>query len=119
ANSNSEENDMATNNSGDKTVQDVFDDMTEEQKNVVYFMIGTALEEAGVTEEDGEKTNTVSQSSDGTPFISHKEAFEMTRNVFEMANSGSFGGSLEHAREQKTLSHSEVSSIVDEAKKVG
>ena len=119
ANSNSEENDMATNNSGDKTVQDVFDDMTEEQKNVVYFMIGTALEEAGVSEEDDEPTKSVSQSSDGTPFISHKEAFEMTRNVFEMANSGSFGESLEHSNTSKSLSHSEVSSIVNEAKKVG
>lgn len=119
ANSNSEENDMATNNSGDKTVQDVFDDMTEEQKNVVYFMIGTALEEAGVSEKDNENSNTVSQSSDGTPFISHKEAFEMTRNVFEMANSGSFGESLEHSNESKSLSHGEVSSIVNEAKKIG
>lgn len=119
ANSNSEENDMATNNSSDKTVQDVFDDMTEEQKNVVYFMIGTALEEAGVSEEDDEPTKSVSQSSDGTPFISHKEAFEMTRNVFEMANSGSFGESLEHSNTSKSLSHSEVSSIVDEAKKIG
>lgn len=119
ANSNSEENDMATNNSSDKTVQDVFDDMTEEQKNVVYFMIGTALEEAGVSEEDDEPTKSVSQSSDGTPFISHKEAFEMTRNVFEMANSGSFGESLEHSNTSKSLSHSEVSSIVNEAKKIG
>lgn len=120
ANSNSEENDMATNNSSDKTVQDVFDDMTEEQKNVVYFMIGTALEEAGVSEEDDdESTESVSQSSDGTPFISHKEAFEMTRNVFEMANSGSFGESLEHSNTSKSLSHSEVSSIVNEAKKIG
>ena len=119
ANSNSEENDMATNNSSDKTVQDVFDDMTEEQKNVVYFMIGTALEEAGVSEEDDESTESVSQSSDGTPFISHKEAFEMTRNVFEMANSGSFGESLEHSNESKSLSHGEVSSIVNEAKKIG
>ena len=119
ANSNSEENDMATNNSSDKTVQDVFDDMTEEQKNVVYFMIGTALEEAGVSEEDDAPTESVSQSSDGTPFISHKEAFEMTRNVFEMANSGSFGESLEHSNTSKSLSHSEVSSIVNEAKKIG
>ena len=119
ANSNSEENDMATNNSSDKTVQDVFDNMTEEQKNVVYFMIGTALEEAGVTEEDDAPTESVSQSSDGTPFISHKEAFEMTRNVFEMANSGSFGESLEHSNTSKSLSHSEVSSIVNEAKKIG
>ena len=30
----------------EKTVKDVFDSMTEEQKNVVYFMIGQALEDA-------------------------------------------------------------------------
>ena len=43
----------------------------------------------------------------------------MTRNVFEMANSGSFGESLEHSNTSKSLSHSEVSSIVNEAKKIG
>lgn len=36
----------------EKTVQDVFDELTEEQKNVVYFMIGQALEDAGVDVED-------------------------------------------------------------------
>ena len=39
-------------NSGEKTVQDVFDSMTEEQKNVCYFMIGQALEDAGVDVDD-------------------------------------------------------------------
>ena len=41
-----------TNNGGEKTVQDVFDSMTEEQKNVCYFMIGQALEDAGVDVDD-------------------------------------------------------------------
>lgn len=41
--------DMADN---EKTVQDVFDELTEEQKNVVYFMIGQALEDAGVDVDD-------------------------------------------------------------------
>lgn len=46
---------MAENN--EKTVQEVFDEMTEEQKTVVYAMIGQALEDAGAnedSEEDGE-----------------------------------------------------------------
>lgn len=30
----------------ERTVKDVFDEMTEEQKNVVYFMVGQALEDA-------------------------------------------------------------------------
>lgn len=36
----------------EKTVQDVFDEMTEEQQNVVYAMVGMALEEAGVDADD-------------------------------------------------------------------
>lgn len=36
----------------EKTVQDVFDEMTEEQQNVVYAMVGMALEEAGVDPDD-------------------------------------------------------------------
>ena len=30
----------------EKTVQEIFDEMTEEQKNVVYFMVGQALEDS-------------------------------------------------------------------------
>lgn len=33
-------------NQNEKTVKDVFDELTEEQKQVVYFMIGKAVEEA-------------------------------------------------------------------------
>ena len=114
-NTKTQENNMPTNNS-DKTVQDVFDEMTEEQQNVVYFMVGAALEDAGVTDDDNAS---VAQSDDGTPFISHKEAFEMTRNVFEMANSGS--GSLQHddGDHRVTLSHSDVQEIVQDAKRMG
>ena len=36
----------------EKTVKDVFDTLTEEQKTVVYALIGQALEDAGVSDED-------------------------------------------------------------------
>lgn len=39
---------------GEKTVADVFNTLNEEQKTVVYAMIGQALEDAGVTDEDEE-----------------------------------------------------------------
>ena len=39
----------------EKTVKDVFDSMTEEQKNVVYFMIGKALEDKGGQDDDDEE----------------------------------------------------------------
>ena len=42
---------MAENNN-EKTVADVFNTLTEEQKTVVYAMIGQALEDAGVEDED-------------------------------------------------------------------
>lgn len=38
----------------EKTVKDVFNELTEEQKNVVYFMIGQALEDAGVNPDEEE-----------------------------------------------------------------
>ena len=43
-----EEDDMAgSNESGEKTIQDVIDSMNEEQKNVLYYMVGQALEDKG------------------------------------------------------------------------
>src|SRR5690606_36310052 len=36
----------------DKTVKDVFDTLSEEQKNVVYYMIGQALEDAEAEHSD-------------------------------------------------------------------
>ena len=46
-----------TSNGGEKTVADVFNTLNEEQKDVVYFMIGQALEDAGVDDEDDEGGN--------------------------------------------------------------
>ena len=42
--------DMA--NEQERTVADVFDEMTDEQKTVVYALIGQALEDAGVEDDD-------------------------------------------------------------------
>ena len=53
----------------EKTVKDVFDTLTEEQKNVVYFMIGKALEDKDGDTEKEEKKD--------------KEEPEMAHNVFE------------------------------------
>lgn len=45
----------AAKNDDEKTVADVFNTLTEEQKTVVYAMIGQALEEAGVNTDDEDK----------------------------------------------------------------
>lgn len=53
---NKEKDDVKTEQK-EKTVKDVFDEFTEEQKQVVYFMIGQALEEAkGGSDDDDEDT---------------------------------------------------------------
>ena len=62
--------DMETNkNNNNKTVEDVINSMTEEQQNVMYAIIGQALEDAGIdTNEEGDdedmKHNIFSDSDD-------------------------------------------------------
>jgi hypothetical protein len=90
----------------EETVKDVFDSMSEKQKNVVYFMIGEALDGAGDSE---------LQQSDTTDHIAHaiQEGFNtMSRNAFE-------NGSATATAEHRTLSHSELETIVADAQKIG
>ena len=60
----------------EKTVQDVFNELTEEQKNVVYYMIGEALKSKGAGNEDGGsdmKHNAFDVDSNSTNFLSHDD----------------------------------------------
>ena len=75
----------------EKTVGEVFDTLTEEQKTVVYALIGQALEEAGVKEED------------------EGEEKEMKHNVFESDMNDN----------ENVLSHSEMEAIFADAKRCG
>lgn len=93
-----------------KTVQDVFDDMTEEQQNVVYYMIGAALDEGGSDED--EESDDAEHSDYSEDYIEHQEGDNMTRNVFEQN-----GGSQEAAR--PSLSHDQLQTIVKDAERVG
>ena len=75
----------------ERTVKDVFDSFTEEQKNVVYFMIGQALQDAGVEAEE---------SDEG-------EKEEMKHNVFE------------NDTPNNALSHEDMQTIFADAKRMG
>lgn len=44
--------DKKADTSGDRTVQDVINDMTDEQKTVMYAMVGQALEQSGTNSDD-------------------------------------------------------------------
>jgi hypothetical protein len=107
------------------TVQEVYDSMSEEQKEVVHYMIGAALSSSTekVTHSDSnpdeKKTDEKSdKTSEKEPELVHhkvddeEEGRRMTRNVFEQQS----GGKKEEA---PTLSHDAMREIVADAQKSG
>lgn len=81
--------------SEDKTVADVFNSLSEEQKNVVYFMIGQALEAGDV------------EHSDDDYFYQGGERMKV--NVFDKKDK----------ENRETLSHSQIEAIISDAQKCG
>lgn len=86
----------------EKTVQDVFDELTDEQKDVVYYMIGQALEDAGVTDEEDEDEGEEAEHSD------YEGEDEMRHNVFDA-----------ETRQSNTLTHDDMELILKDAKRLG
>lgn len=97
----------------EKTVKDVFDSMTDEQKTVVYAMIGQALEDAGVDGEKGDeedmKHNVFDMDEQQQDYLTHSDQGE----ILEMAkknNIGSFKRALEIYSEENgvEISHADA-----------
>lgn len=87
-----EEGDEKVENKNEKTVQDVVDSMTEEQKNVMYALIGQALEDKAV-----EHSNIENNGGEE----------EMKHNVFENDNN------------KQELAHADMETILKNAKRCG
>ena len=85
-----EEPKMAEEPAKEKTVGEVFDTFTEEQKNVVYAMIGQALESKGGSDEIDE------------------EESDMKHNVFD-----------QDTQQENTLSHDAMETILNDGKRYG
>ena len=79
----------------EKTMQDVFDELTEEQKNVVYAMIGMALEDDGADED-------IEYSEGGNETMKH--------NVFDPD---------ETYQDENVISHSDMMAVINDAKRFG
>lgn len=75
----------------EKTVKDVFDTLNEEQKTVVYALIGQALEDAGVSDDNDDD---------------NKEDDEMKHNVFDN----------DDQEMDNVLTHSAMNDVLDLAK---
>lgn len=80
---------------GEKTVKDVFDTLTEEQKTVVYALIGQALEDAGKADDNDEYDD--------------EEDNNMKHNVFDQ----------DEMMQGNALSHSDMEEIFSDAKRTG
>lgn len=82
----------------EKTIKEVLDELTEEQKNVVYALIGQALEDGGVDDEDEEDYEDEDEGDN-----------EMKQNVFDRDEQYS----------ENVLSHSDMMDIISDAKRYG
>lgn len=84
-----ESEDSEKSDDDEETVADVFNTLTEKQKTVVYAMIGQALEDAGVAEEDEEdeggnrnmKHNVFDQETTQDDVLTHSEMVEIIEDA--------------------------------------
>jgi len=90
------EDDVAGKN---KTVQDVIDSMSEEQQNVMYYLLGEAIKDAVAAGDDDDED--AAEHSDN-------EGDSMHHNVFDQTDDGT-----------ETLSHDAMNEILAEAPRVG
>jgi len=103
------------------TVQEVYDSMTPEQKDVVHYMVGAALElDAGEVDTGEVEQSATSDDEESESVLAHhddtdnneEEGRRMTRNVFEQSS----GGTQE---EEHVLSHDAIKGIVADAQRTG
>ena len=90
-------------NGNEKTIQDVVDSMTEEQRNVMYALIGQALEDVKHSDDAEEHEDLNENKKEG-------EDEEMKHNVFENQNEN---------KVKDTLTHAEAAAILADAKRYG
>lgn len=97
---------------GEKTVKQIFDALSEEQKNVVYYMIGEALEsgskelkQSDLSDEDRE---TISHSLDN-----------IEEGIYHLMGRNAFDQTANEAAAAPTLTHDQLSTIVNDAARLG
>ena len=80
---------MADGSTKEKNVQDVFDEFTDEQKNVVYALIGAALEQAKDGGNGEMKQNAFENGQNGAPeqeVLTHAEMQEIMQDAQELGS---------------------------------
>lgn len=109
----------ADNSTSGPTAQDVYDSLTEEQKQLVGYMVATALESGSGTasQEDPVSSKAENTKEDETDAdLTHEEGDDasMPRNVFDQTKKDEPGKPLGHV-----LTHDDVRGIVADAMECG
>lgn len=103
----------------DESYKDVYDAMSEKQKEVVHYMIGAVAEQADGDDEadeadksggDAQHSDTPDNNDEGD--LKHQEGDNMSRNTFDQADMSGIDTS-------KGLKHSDLAAIVEAAKAPG
>ena len=110
---NMENNEMK--HSDEKTIKDVFDTFTDEQKEVVYAIVGQAVEDAKNGEindedeegEDNMKHNVFENDVRESDYLTHSDQEEILK-LAKSGNVGSFQTALQMYAEENSLSHADV-----------
>lgn len=94
----------------EKTIEEVFNTMNEEQKNVVYALVGAALEDQGSDDDEEEETvkhNVFDGSMYEGNFLSHADEMD----IVDLAkNVGSFQAALGIFEDDNNLEHDAIAS---------
>jgi len=102
-----------THAAGDRTVQQIYDTLDDEQKEVVNYMIGAALEQASAAHSDTDDKKTPEDKTSEDDNLAHQEKdgnMGTSHNVFEQAKTELKG---------PTLNHSQLETIMKDATKLG
>lgn len=122
-------------NEDDETIKDVYDSMTDKQKQVLHFMIGEALSSSDSAQQDNlDDDTTVFDVMDGMSDKQKKLVHVMIDKALnssdsdEKTNNDTKGNSMKHnvfeddkknSPQAPVLSHEDISGIVADATKIG
>ncbi len=97
-----------------RTVQDVYDEMTSEQQEVVHYMVGAAMQEVKHAEADAD-----AEEDDTTITHTEKEIPKMARNEFEAQKGGGSSTTADAMTPQVSISHDDMRGIAMDAQRRG
>lgn len=81
--------DTPTENNGEKTVAEVFDTLTDDQKTVVYALIGQALDEAGIKQDktdENDKNNSKTEMKHSKDAAAEEDGSDSEETVADVFN---------------------------------